>query len=254
MNETEERVAGILLQLERRGSERNRAGMARYAITAPKVFGVPAKRLHEIATRLGTDHPLALLLWETGWHEARILAALVDDPARVTGQQMERWARDFDNWAICDTCCMRLFDRTPHAWWKAEVWGKRRAEFVKRAGFALVASLARKDRASPDAPFLLALRWVEREATDDRNFVRKAVNWALRAIGERNTRLSAAARTVAASLATSTDRTARWIGRDALRQFGTPASRARVARAMQAAAKGRAPRRRARAAPRGPRR
>jgi 3-methyladenine DNA glycosylase AlkD len=254
MNETEERVAGILLQLERRGSARNRAGMARYAITAPKVFGVSVTRLRDIAKRLGTDHPLALLLWETGWYEARMLAAFVDDPARVTGAQMERWTRGFDNWAICDTCCLHLFDRTPHAWRKAEIWSKRRAEFVKRAGFALVASLARHDRTSPDAPFLLALRWIEREAVDDRNFVRKAVNWALRAIGERNAKLNAAARKLAASLAASPDRAARWIGTDALRQFATPASRARVARAMKSAATGRAPRKRTRAAPRRPRR
>lgn len=254
MNEIEERVAGLLLQLERRGSKRNRQGMARYAITAPKVFGVSVKRLRDIAKRLGTDHPLALLLWETGWYEARMLAAFVDDPARATGAQMDRWARDFDNWAICDTCCMHLFDRTPFAWRKAAIWSKRKAEFVKRAGFALVASLARHDKESGDAPFLEALGWIEREATDERNFVRKAVNWALRTIGERNRALHRAALTVATRLAASPDKTARWIGKDALRQFATPASRARVARAEKATAKGRPPRARARAAPRRPRR
>lgn len=149
MNESEERVAGILLQLERRGSKRNRAGMAPYAITSPRIFGVSAKRIHDIAKRVGTDHPLALCLWESGWHEARIFAALIDDPARVTGPQMERWARDFDNWAICDTCCMHLFDRTPHAWRKAAAWSKREEEFVKRALLDHLQALIALSAASP---------------------------------------------------------------------------------------------------------
>ncbi len=230
MTELEERAAGILLQLERRGSKRNRDGMARYGLTAEKVFGVSVARLHDIARRVGKNHALALLLWESGWYEARMLAALIDEPSRVTVRQMDRWARDFENWGICDTCCMHLFDRTPHAWGRAEAWSRRKAEFVKRAGFALVASLARHDKEAGDEPFLRALAWIEREAHDDRNFVKKAVNWALRAIAERNTRLNRAALAVARRLAARPEAPARWIGTDALRQLRTPASRARLAR------------------------
>jgi len=230
VNEREERVAGILLQLERRGSRKNREGMARYGITAPKVFGVSVAKLHEIKKRLGRDHRLALALWDTGWYEARMLAAFIDDPAEVRSAQMEKWVRGFDNWAICDTCCMHLFDRTRLAWNKAEAWSKRKPEFVKRAGFALVASMAIHDKEGPDAPYREALRWVAREAKDERNFVKKAVNWALRAIGERSPALRSEAEALAKKLAASTDATARWIGKDALRQLGRPASRDRTAR------------------------
>ncbi|MGH9386204.1 MAG: DNA alkylation repair protein [Vicinamibacterales bacterium] len=221
-------VSEILAWLERRGSKRNRDGMARYAIVAPKVFGVSMATLQQLAKRLGRDHELAAALWETGWYEARMLTAFVDDPARVTPAQMDRWARDFDNWAVCDTLCFKLFDRTPHAWKKIEQWSTRREEFVKRAAFALLASVALHDKEAPDAPFVRALRLIERGANDERNFVKKGVNWALRGIGKRNDVLNAKAIAVARRLAESDVSSARWVGKDALRELTSSKQRRRL--------------------------
>ncbi|HET9482977.1 MAG TPA: DNA alkylation repair protein [Xanthomonadales bacterium] len=223
-------VPSILAELEKLGTKANRDGLARYGITtAPgTVFGVPVGTLQKLAKHVGRDHALALALWDTGWYEARLLAAFVDEPARVTPAQMDRWAKDFDSWAVCDTACMHLFDRTPHAWKKVAQWSRKRDEFVKRAAFALLASLALHDRKSPDAPFADALALIEREATDERNFVKKAVNWALRGIGERSVALNTKAMALATRLAASEDRTERWIGKDALRSFRTPAVQKRL--------------------------
>jgi len=229
MKPAPDRVREVLTSLERKGTKKNRDGMARYAIVAPKVFGVSVGTLRDLGKQLGRDHELALALWETEWYEARMLAAFVDDPARVTAAQMDRWTRDFDNWAICDTLCFHLFDKTPHAWRKIDQWSKRREEFVKRAGFALLASVALHDKKEADAPFLKSLNLIEREATDERNFVKKAVNWALRTIGGRNKKLNAAATDTARRLAESDDATARWVGKDALRAFAGPAMQKRIA-------------------------
>lgn len=194
--------------------------MARYGIASPKVFGVSVANTRVLARQLGRDHELALELWESGWLEARILATLVDEPGRVTRAQMDRWARDFDNWAVCDAACMNLFDRTPHAWAKVEQWSRRRREFVKRAAFALIAASAVHDKHAADDRFLHALALVEREAADGRNFVKKAVSWALRSIGKRNARLRSAAVVAARRLASSQgDASPRWIGKDALREL-----------------------------------
>ena len=154
--DTRRAVREALDYLERRGSKRNVEGMARYGIRARKVFGVPMAAMKNLARRFGASHELAAALWATGWHEARILAAFVDEPERVTPAQMDRWCRDFDNWAICDTVCFHLFDRTPHAFRKVAQWSRRREEFVKRAAFALLASVALHDKqpatsSSPDA-------------------------------------------------------------------------------------------------------
>ena len=230
MKSVADRVAESLRWLERTGTKRNREGMARYGIISPKAFGLGVAPLRARAKRLGRDHALALALWETGWFEARMLAVLVDDPAKVTPSQMDRWARDFDNWAICDTACFALFDRTPHAWKKIALWSRHKDEFVKRAGFALLASVALHDKGAPDAPFVRGLRLIEAAATDERNFVKKAVNWALRAIGGRNRVLHREATAVAERLAGSADATARWVGKDALRAFASPATKRRVAR------------------------
>ena len=224
------RVDEVLRWLERRGTRRNREGMARYAIRAPNVFGVPMATMQGLARRLGRDHDLAGALWKTGWYEARILTAFVDEPARVTAAQMDRWARDFDNWAICDTICFHLFDKTPHAWRKVSQWSRRRDEFVKRAAFALVASLAVHDKKCPDAPFVRSLRLIERAATDDRNFVKKAVSWALRTTGRRNRRLHAIAVRTARRLVSSPDRAARWVGKDAYRELTSAAVVRRLAK------------------------
>jgi 3-methyladenine DNA glycosylase AlkD len=228
MPTTTQRVRDVLSFLERRGSKKNRDGMARYAITAPKVFGVSVADLQLLAKRLGRDHALALALWETGWYEARMLAAFVDEPARVTPSQMDRWAKDFDNWAICDTHCFHLFDRTPHAWKKVRQWSRRREEFVKRSAFALLAGVALHDKKAPDEPFLDALPLAEDAASDERNFVKKGVSWALRTVGRRNQTLNAASVEVARRLAASADTAPRWVGRDVLKELTSPAVQKRL--------------------------
>jgi 3-methyladenine DNA glycosylase AlkD len=193
--------------------------MARYGLFAPKVFGVSVGNVQTLAKQIGHDHDLALALWDTEWYEARLLTAFVDDPVRVTPSQMDRWARDFDNWGICDTVCMHLFDKTPYAWKKIDVWSKRKDEFVKRAAFALLASLALHDRNAKDAAFLKGLKTVRAGADDERNFVKKGVSWALRSIGHRNSALHAAAVAEAERLAESRDSTERWVGKDTLRDL-----------------------------------
>jgi 3-methyladenine DNA glycosylase AlkD len=212
-------VKEILAWLERRGSKRNREGMARYGITARKVFGVSMGTMQALAKRYGRDHELAVLLWETGWHEARILTAMIADPALLTSRQMDGWVREFDNWAVCDTVCFRLFDRSPYAWDKVRRWSKRKEEFVKRAAFALLASLAAHDKRTGDAPFRRSLRLVEQAAKDERHLVKKGVSWALRVVGHRDPQLHAAAVDLARHLAASPERSARWVGRDALKDL-----------------------------------
>ena len=220
--ERAERVREVLRWLERRGTRRYREGLARYGIVAPKSFGVSVGAIRQLGKRLGRDHDLAAALWETGWYEARMLTAFVDDPARVTPAQMDRWAADFDNWAICDTLCFHLFDRTPHAWRKIASWSRRRDEFVKRAAFALLASIALHDKSTGDEPFLRSLALVERAAADERNFVKKGVSWALRGVGRRSPALNARAIATARRLSKSSEAAARWVGRDALRELTSP--------------------------------
>ena len=222
-------AAAVLAWLKRRGSRRNIEGMARYAIVAPKAFGVSVADLRVLGKQVGTNRELAVELWDSGWYEARMLTAFIDDPAQLTSREMDRRTRDFDNWAICDALCFHLFDRTPHAWKKIDEWSRRRAEFERRAAFALLASVALHDKAAPDAAFTRGLRLIERAASDERNFVKKGVSWALRAIGERNARLHEQAMNVATSLAAAPELPMRWIGKDARRQLQSPAVRRRVA-------------------------
>lgn len=203
--------------------------MARFAIRSPRVFGVSMQTMRPLVRSLGRDHTLALALWESGWLEARIVASFIDVPSEVTPRQMEAWARDFDNWAVCDSVCGHLFSNTPHAWSKARVWSARRAEFVRRGAFALIAGLAVHDKQSPDEAFRSFMPLIERAADDDRNFVKKAVNWALRQIGKRNIALNREAIVVAGRLTERPERAARWIGNDARRELTSPAVRARLA-------------------------
>jgi 3-methyladenine DNA glycosylase AlkD len=191
----------------------------RYAIYPTKALGVSMSNIQKVAKPLGKNHELAAALWETGWYEARMLTSFVDDPALVTEAQMNRWARDFDNWGIVDTLCFNLFDRTPHAWKKVAAWCPRKEEFIKRAGFALLWSLTVHDKSASDDKFLEGLVFVERGADDDRNFVKKAVNMALRAVGKRNSALNKAALSVARRLADSPKATPRWVGKNALREL-----------------------------------
>jgi 3-methyladenine DNA glycosylase AlkD len=213
------RVKSILAELRAMGSERDRAGMARYGINVDNAFGVSIYELRKVAKRLGTDHALALALWATGNHEARLLACFVDDPAKVTVRQIEAWARDFDSWDLCDQATTNLFDQTRHAWPKAVEWAARDEAWVKRAGFAMMAGLAVHDTSAKDRAFLRLLPVIERGATDDRNFVKKAVNWALRNIGKRNVALNKAAIKTAKELQSLDSKAARWIAADAIREL-----------------------------------
>jgi 3-methyladenine DNA glycosylase AlkD len=217
----------ILADLERRGLRKNRDGMARYGIVAKKAFGVSVSDLRAMAKKIGRDHGLAAALWKTRWYEARLLAVFVDDPAKVTSRQMDSWAKGFENWADCDTACFHLFDKTPFAWTKIEQWSRSDAELVKRAAFALLASVALHDKTEKDAPFVKSFRLIVCAAGDDRNFVKKGVSWALRGIGHRNPKLRAAAMRVAGELAQSDAASARWIGRDAIRDLARPARSSR---------------------------
>lgn len=211
-------ATAVVERLKRLGSKSVRDGMTRYAIPVDNAFGIMVGTLHKIAKELGRNHKLALELWKSGWFEARMLATFVDEPARVTPAQMDRWCRDFDSWAICDTVCFHLFDRTPYAYAKVEQWAKRREEFVKRGAFALLASLALHDKAADDESFLRYLPLIEKAAPDERNFVKKGVSWALRGIGRRQI-VKEAVLDLAARLAASPEPAARWIGKDALRDL-----------------------------------
>ncbi len=216
-------VQSAIAWLKSHSTKATRAGMARYGIPSDNAFGVTMANLKVLAKRLGRNHELAAGLWDTGWYEARMLSALIDEPARVTPTQMDRWCRDFDNWGICDTVCFALFDRTPHAWDKVARWCDKREEFVKRAAFALLWGLTVHDKHAADEQFAKSLLFIERAATDERHFVKKSVNMALRAIGKRNLALNAAALTMARRLADSSHAAARWVGKDALREFTSPA-------------------------------
>jgi 3-methyladenine DNA glycosylase AlkD len=229
MNKQPDDVGSVIAWLRSHGTKRVRDGMARYAIPQDKAFGVSVGALKQLAKRLGHDHELAAALWDSGWYEARMLATFVDDPALVTPAQMDRWCRDFDNWAICDTACFALFDRTPHAWRKVKQWAGSREEYIKRSAFALLWGLTVHFKVSDDEPFLAGLRLIERAASDERHFVKKAVNMALRATGKRNPALLEAAVEVAQRLSVSDQPAARWVGKDALRELASPALTRRMA-------------------------
>ena len=231
----QDRTQQALAWLRDHASEAARDGMARFAIPSDHALGVSMKDIQSLAKQLGRDHELAADLWNTGVYEARMLTAYVADPAQLTPAQMDRWCRDFDNWAICDTLCFTLFDRTPHAWRKVVQWSSRRDEFQKRASFALLASLALHGRLEDESLYADGLALIEREAHDDRNFVKKGVNWALRAIGRR-AEWRAEATAVAKRLSASDEAGARWIGKDALREFAKQAPKPKKA-AKKAAAK-----------------
>jgi 3-methyladenine DNA glycosylase AlkD len=209
----------LLAELARHADPVNVAGMARYGIRPARAFGVSAPVLRALARQAGRDHRLARDLWNTGVHEARILATLIDDPALVTPAQMDRWARGFDSWAVCDSGCQNLFRYTPHAFAKAAEWARAEPEFVRRAGFALMAALTVKAKTAPDAQFEAFLPLIEQAAGDDRNFVRKAVNWALRQIGKKNPALRRKAIAAAVRIQRQGSRPARWIAADALREL-----------------------------------
>jgi len=220
----------VVERLRSLGDPKAVAGMARFGIHASDVLGVSAPKLRGLAKEIGRDHALAGKLWRTGIHDARLLAALIDDPARVTLRQMERWAGDFNSWAVCDAACCCLFDRTVYAWDKAVEWTDREAQYVKRAGFVLMAALAVHDKRASDERFEAFLPYLVRHATDERNFVKKAVNWALRQIGKRNRHLNALATRTARDIRRIDAKAARWIAADALRELTSDKVQARLAR------------------------
>ena len=221
-------IGSIVGELRRLGTKRNVEGMARYGIRAEKVFGVSKPKLDALARKIGKNHALGLELWSTGIQDAKILAGLISEPGKVTASQMELWVRDFDNWDSCDGTCCHLFVFARPAWPKAFAWTKRKDEFQKRGGFALAAYLAYRDKSAVDAKYLEFLKVIEREAEDERNFVRKAVNWALRNIGKRNLRLNRAAIATARRMQEKESRAARWIAADALRELEGEAVQARL--------------------------
>jgi 3-methyladenine DNA glycosylase AlkD len=214
-------LESILAQLKRGSSAKYKVDMAaRYGIvTKAEVYGAPVSTLRAMAKRIGYDHALAQQLWASGVHDARMLATMVGDPAKATPAEMDRWAKDFDNWGIVDTACFHYWDRSPHAFKQIEKWAKAKDEFVKRTAFALLASSA-LHKTITDEQCLRGLELIEDHARDPRNFVKKAASWALRGIGgKKSPKLRSTAREVAERLSTSDDAAERWVGKDAMKEF-----------------------------------
>lgn len=204
------------------------AGMARYGMTVEKRLGVAVPDMRKLAKEIGRDHQLALALWQTGLAEAMILAALIDRPDEVTGAQMEAWVKDLNSWDVCDQVCLNLFDKTPLAWQKIPDWSKREEEFVKRAAFALIAGLAWHNKQAADDDFIRLLPVIKAGVTDERNFVKKAVSWALRHIGKRNLNLNDVALKAAQELRESDSKPARWVASDAIRDLTSETTQRRL--------------------------
>jgi 3-methyladenine DNA glycosylase AlkD len=220
--------AAVLLELKKLADPRVRAKLSYFGVNVPKAHGISAPVLHKFAQHMGRNQALAEELWSTGIHEARILAALIGEPEKITAAQMERWVREFDSWDVVDTVCCYLYAAAKPAWSKIQEWSSRSAEFEKRAAFSLAAYLSYKDKTAEHARFERFLSVIERESHDDRNFVRKAVNWALRNIGKRNLRLNESAIRCAERIRQQGSRTARWIAADALRELKSEAVQARL--------------------------
>jgi 3-methyladenine DNA glycosylase AlkD len=223
-----ERAPEVVRTLERMGDPARRDGMARYGIDTSHALGISVTELRRLARGLGHDHDLAAALWASGVHEARILASLVDEPARVSQAQMDAWVGDLDSWDVCDAVCGNLFDRTPFALDKAVEWSAREPEFERRAGFALMAWAAVHRKDLPDAAFGSLLPLIRERSTDDRNYVKKAVSWALRQIGKRSAGLNTKAIRTAEQIERIDARSSRWIARDALRELRSDAVQARL--------------------------
>ena len=218
----------LIKKLKSQASPKNVEGMARFGISSKNTLGVSIPFLRKMAKEIGKNHELALELWDSGIHEARILAGLIDESGRVTEAQMERWIKDFDSWDVCDQVCGNLFDKTAFAWQKAVELTKRKEEFVKRTGFTLMAGLAVHDKKAQDKDFIKLLPIIKREATDERNFVRKAVNWALRQIGKRNKTLNKEAVKTAKEILKIENKTAKWIALDTIRELNSEAVQKRL--------------------------
>ena len=202
-------------------------GMSKFGINPENTYGISIPKLREIAKDIGKNHQLALELWKSDIHEARILASFIDEPEKVTENQLEKWVRDFDSWDVCDQVC-NLFEKTPYAYQKAIEWTNRKEEFIKRAAFALMAGLAVHDKEASDEQFEQFFPLIRKAATDDRNFVKKAGNWALRNIGKRNKALNERAIEIAREIQEMNSKTAKWIASDALRELSSQAIQKRL--------------------------
>jgi 3-methyladenine DNA glycosylase AlkD len=216
-----EELEEIVSQLKALAVPANISGMARFGINPKNTLGVSMPNIRQVGKRK-KNHALSLALWETGIHEARILASIIDQPALLTGEQMDTWTADFDSWDVCDQVCGNLYSKSPLAVEKALSWSNSDQEFVKRAGFALMAYVAVHGKKVPDAVFIKFLETIESSAGDGRNFVKKAVNWALRQIGKRGGQLYQPALEASRRLSLSTDKTARWVGTDAMKELEAP--------------------------------
>lgn len=212
-------VKEIIIYLKKNSKEENRIGMARYGINVENALGCSIPLLRDIAKQHKNNHELALELWNTGFHEARILATMVDDAKKVDVTQMESWVKDFDSWDLCDQCCSNLFEYTTDAWKKSLEWVERKEEFVKRAGFVLMACFSVHDKKAGDEKFIPLLDLIKKHSTDERNMVKKAVNWALRQIGKRNKKLNPIAIKYTEQILKLDSKTAKWIATDALREL-----------------------------------
>lgn len=218
----------VLKKLKSLSNRKNVAGMARFGINPKNTLGVSVSNLRNLAKKIGKDHKLAQKLWNSKIHEARILASMVDDSKLVSQAQMEKWVKDFDSWDVCDQTCMNLFDKTPYAFKKAAEWTKSSKEFVKRAGFAMMACLAWHDKTSSNEKFVKFFPLIKKASTDERNFVKKSVNWALRQIGKRNLNLNKGAVQCAKEIQKINNKVARWIASDALKELQSAAVQKRL--------------------------
>jgi len=225
---TSPKLDKILKTLQSLSNPEAVAGMARFGINPKNTYGISIPNLRKLAKEIGVDHDLAQKLWTGGIHEGRILATMIDDPRRVTEKQMEKWVKDFDSWDVCDQCCMNLFEKTRYAYRKAMKWSSRREEFVKRAGYTLMARLAVSDKGASDTEFERFLPLIRRGAPDERNYVKKAVNWALRQIGKRNARLHRHALKTAKEIHAMDSTSARWVAADAIRELTSKQVRQRL--------------------------
>ena len=209
----------IIDKLRSQANPKNVEGMARFGINPENTLGIPIPVLRKLAKEVGKNHSLAQELWDSGIHEVKILAAMVDDPKEVSAQQMDSWVKNFDSWDVCDQVCMNLFDKTPFSFDKAKEWTGKEDEFIRRAGFALMACLAVHDKTASDEKFLEFFPLIKKYATDDRNFVKKAVNWALRQIGKGRPKLLPKAIGLAKEIEKIDSKSAKWIAKDALREL-----------------------------------
>ncbi|MDE1833005.1 MAG: DNA alkylation repair protein [Candidatus Micrarchaeota archaeon] len=224
----------VVSELKRIGSAEAKSGMAGFGINTATALGVPVPELRKIARKMGFNHELALELWDTGVHEARLLATMIEDPKSITNRQMELWVRDLDSWDVCDSLCGNLLDKTKDAYMKAAEWSKRDREYVRRAGFAMMAVLAVHDKEANDQRFINFIPLIVEGSDDERNFVKKAVSWALRNIGKRNKRLNREAIAVAERIGTRDSASAKWVASDVIRELRSAAVVARLDAAEQA--------------------